>query len=69
MNRAEKMVEFIKTNLAAGNTVMIATYLRAWKLTKKHTNMVKVVGASAYMQNGKRWDCIDYCHVSAIVKK
>jgi hypothetical protein len=65
MNTAERKNSFINEHLAAGRTVYIQTALRTWKLSRKHTAMVKVSGKSIYMQNGKRWDCIDYCKISA----
>jgi hypothetical protein len=65
MNLANRKLAFIQEHLAAGRTVYIQTALRTWKLSKKHADMVKVSGESLYLQNGKRWDCADYCKISA----
>lgn len=65
MNLADRKLAFIKEHLEAGRTVYVQTHLRTWKLSKKHADMVKVSGSSLYMQNGKSWDCIDYCKLSA----
>ena len=64
-NTAQAKSDFIKTHLSAGRQIFIQTALRTWKLSRKHADMIKVSGESIYMQNGKRWDCIDYCKISA----
>lgn len=62
---ADKKLAFIQEHLAAGRNVYIQTCTRITKLSRKHAGMVKVSGNSIYMQAGKRWDCIDYCQISA----
>jgi hypothetical protein len=62
---ANQKLAFILEHLEAGRTVYISTHLRTWKLARKHADMVKVAGSSLYLQNGKRWDCIDYCRLEA----
>lgn len=62
---ANRKLAFITEHLSAGRSVFISTHLRTWKLTKKHSAMVKATASGLYLQNGKRWDCIDFCRIEA----
>lgn len=57
---ARKRIAFIKAQLAAGKTVYLCTHLAAIECTRKHIDMLKATPTGAYVQMGKRWDCIDY---------
>jgi hypothetical protein len=62
---ARRKAKFIADHLAAGRTVYIATSLRITKLSAKHADMIKATKGGLFMQAGKRWDCIDYCQITA----
>ena len=57
---ARKRIAYIKSQLMAGKTVYLCTHLTAIKCTAKHIDMLKATRNGAYVQMGKRWDCIDY---------
>ena len=62
--RARRMVNAIRSHLAAGHTVMLYTHLKATKFSKpEHAEMFKAARDGAYVQRGTCWDCIDYCGV------
>ena len=61
--KARVKVAGIQTHLAAGRTVYICSMTHITKLTAKHANMVKATKSGAWLQRGKRWDCIDYCGI------
>lgn len=60
---ARKRIAYIKQQLAAGRTVYLCTSLTTIKCTAKHADMLKATRTGAYVQMGKRWDCIDYCAI------
>jgi hypothetical protein len=62
-HEARKRVAHIVNNLNAGRTVYLCTPMRAIKLTAKHADMLKATKTGAYVQMGKRWDCIDGCAI------
>ena len=70
---AQETFDKIQAWLASGKTVFVATALRTTKITPKtaakwkangHT-LFKVSGSSLYMAAGNRFDCIDFCHITA----
>ena len=63
-HKARRRVAAIVDHLEAGRTVYISTYIRSIKCTKKHAGMFKAARNGAYIQSGKRWDCIDGCKVT-----
>ena len=63
-HKARRRVAAIVAHLEAGRTVYISTYTRSIKCTKKHTGMFKAARNGAYIQSGKRWDCIDGCKIT-----
>lgn len=62
---ARRKLAFIRSNIEAGRMVQLATYLKAYRLTAKHLDMVKATKAGLYMQSGKSWLCIDGCSIKA----
>lgn len=63
-HKARRRVAAITAHLEAGRTVYISTYTRSIKCTKKHVDMFKAARNGAYIQSGKRWDCIDGCKIT-----
>ena len=61
---ARRRVAAIIAHLEAGRTIYISTYTRSIKCTKAHIGMFKAARNGAYIQNGKRWDCIDGCKIN-----
>jgi hypothetical protein len=63
----------IEEALAAGKTIYIQTALRITKVTAKNVRqfaainrpLFKTDGKSLYISAGNRYDCIDYCKVTA----
>ena len=72
MTAQEKLSKLLSV-LADGKTVYISTALRCTKVTEKDVAkfeeigrpLFKVSGNSLFMSFGKRYDCIDYCKVTA----
>lgn len=62
---ARTRIAWIKARLAEGRTVYVSTHLRHTPYSAKHTDMFKATRTGAYVQHGKRWDCIDWCKISA----
>jgi len=60
----EQRFKKIKAHLASGGSIIISTHLKAWKLSRKHADLLTFNGHSLYLQHGKRNDCIDYCAIS-----
>ena len=64
MTAAEKLTRLVEV-LEAGHTVIISTYLRAVKVTKKHLKteppLFKVFENSLFLRRGKSYGCVDYC--------
>ncbi len=52
-------VKWIKEHLAAGDTVTLTTYTKQAQYTAKHIDMFKATKSGAWVQSGKRWECID----------
>lgn len=61
---ARKRVAAIVSHLEAGHTVYISTYTNSLKCTRKHAGMFKAAKNGAFVQMGKRWDCIDGCKIT-----
>jgi hypothetical protein len=59
------LVAKINAALEAGQIVQLTTYTHATRYTKKHLGMFKATKSGAYVQRGKRWDCINGCKVTA----
>lgn len=64
---ARAKVRWIEEKLAAGATVQLTTYTHATRFTRKHLGMFKATKTGAYVQHGKRWDCIDGCKIDAFI--
>ena len=62
-SQARKRINYIKEQLRAGKTVYLCTPLTMIKCTVKHLDMLKATRTGAYVQMGKRWNCIDYCAI------
>lgn len=62
-HQARQRINYIKDQLRAGKTVYLCTTLTMIKCTAKHLDMLKATKTGAYVQMGKRWDCIDYCAI------
>jgi hypothetical protein len=60
-HKARVKVAWIKGHLEAGHIVDICTATRVTRCKPKHIDMFKATKTGAYMQAGKRWDCIDFC--------
>lgn len=59
---ARRLVSRIQATLNAGGIVMMATYTQARQYDKKsHADMFKATRTGAYVQQGKKWVCIDGC--------
>jgi len=73
MNTAQKKLNWIDDMIADGRTVYVSTQTRTTKITPKTAKrwadngnvLFKVSGESLYMAVGKRFDCADYCKLSA----
>lgn len=71
MTATEKLAR-IEAALAAGSTVYVSTMTRATKITPKNAAkfvaagmpILKVVGASLYMVEGRRYVCADYAAIT-----
>lgn len=61
--KARRKVAAIVSHLEAGHTVMICSYTKVTKCTRKHAGMFKAAKNGAYIQRGKSWDCIDGCKI------
>ena len=59
------LVANINSALEAGKMVQLTTYTHAARYTKKHIGMFKATKSGAYVQQGKRWECINGCKVTA----
>jgi hypothetical protein len=64
-HNARVLVGKINSALENGAIVQLTTYTHATRYTKKHIGMFKACKSGAYVQHGKRWDCIDGCKVTA----
>ena len=61
--KARALVARIRSQLASGGVVVVATYTRATQFDARHVAMFKAERSGAYMQSGKRWLCIDNCAI------
>jgi hypothetical protein len=62
--RARRIVKAIHGTLSKGGTVTITTQTHQWVYDKpKQAENFRATKTGAYMQRGKRWECIDYCAV------
>lgn len=66
-HKARQKIAYITHALEHGGTVVIATNLKATQYGPKHIGMFKATRTGAYVQHGKRWDCIDYCAIRAFM--
>ncbi len=62
---ARVLVGKITAALESGAIVQLTTYTKATRYTAKHATMFKATKTGAFVQHGKRWDCIDYTKVTA----
>lgn len=69
-----ELLAWITDALASGKTIHVATALRHTKITPKTAKQFASAGRpifrasekSLYMSVGRRYDCIDYCQITAI---
>lgn len=60
--KGKRIYNSIVSHIQAGGAVNICTSTRIIQVTAKHAAMLKLgKSGSVYLQNGKRWDCIDFC--------
>jgi hypothetical protein len=72
-NPAAETLAWITDALASGQTVYVSTASRHTKITPKTAAQFAAAGrplfkasdASLYMSVGRRYDCIDYCQITA----
>lgn len=64
--RARRLVRTIQDALSADGSVVIATYTKATQYDRRHVAMFKATPTGAYVQRGKRWDCIDFAGISIV---
>jgi len=62
---AQAKLDWITDKLDKGMTVYLSTAYKHFAFKAKHKAMLKVKGDSLYMQRGNKWDCVDYCRISA----
>jgi hypothetical protein len=67
-HQARRKVAWINSQLEAGNTVQITTYLKSWRYKKKHIGMFKATKSGAYVQQGKQWVSFDGSDLRAFGK-
>jgi hypothetical protein len=58
-HKARRTVAAIVSHLEMGHAVIISTYTRHTKYTKKHIDMFKAAKNGVFVQSGKNWNCID----------
>lgn len=62
LQKGRKLYAWIMGHLEAGRNVYISTQTRVTKLSRKHSEMVKLgKSGSVYLNR----DCIDYCNFTA----
>ena len=74
MKTPAETLAWIQDALASGKTIYVRTALRATKITPKTAAQFESAGRpffrastkSLYMSVGRRYDCIDYCNITAI---
>ena len=72
-NPAAETLAWITDALASGKTIYVSTALRHTKITPKtaaqfaaaNHPLFKASATSLYMAVGRRYDCIDYCQITA----
>ena len=72
-NPAAETLARITDALASGQTIYVSTALRHTKITPKTAQqfadagrpLFKADDKSLYMSVGRRYDCIDYCQITA----
>ena len=73
MKNPAETLSWITDALASGKTIYVATALRVTKVTPKTAAQFAAAGrplfkaddTSLYMSAGRRYDCIDYCQITA----
>ena len=73
MKNPAEILSWITDALASGKTIYVATALRVTKVTPKTAAQFAAAGRpifkasekSLYMSVGRRYDCIDYCQITA----
>jgi hypothetical protein len=73
MKNPAETLAWITDALASGKTIYVSTAWRGTKVTPKTAQQFadagrpffKVSGESLYMSVGRRYDCIDYCQITA----
>jgi len=65
MHKARKRIAWIKAQFANGRDVYISTYLSSTRYRPQHADMFRAGKTGAYVQRGKKWDCIDFCNVTS----
>lgn len=65
IHKARRRVAWIKSQLAAGRTILICTMTKATAYKAKHIDMFKATKTGAYVQSGNKWLCIDFTKIVA----
>jgi hypothetical protein len=62
--QARKRIAAIKSHLASGGVVIVATHLKAAQYDgARFVDSFKATRSGAFVRRGKNWDCIDGCAV------
>lgn len=62
---AQRMYEFIMSQLDAGRIVQATNYLTCIRLSAKHREAIRLLGNHVEVRRGKRWDSIIGCKITA----
>lgn len=65
MQAGEKVYNWIIARLDEGKTVYAASYGHILKIQNKHRDMLRHDGAHCMIQNGKRFESLMFCKISA----
>ena len=62
--RREVFFNIMIDHLSKNGSAVIRTVYKGWKVSKKHSDMLKFKKGSMYLQSGKSWNCIDGCQIT-----
>ena len=65
MSRGATIKAWIDERHSEGMTVFATTALRSIKIAPKHAGLVRVNGDHCEVAQGRRWDSINYCKITA----
>lgn len=58
-----KMISSIQATLAADGVIQIVGYGRVIECDKRHAGMFKATKSGAFIQRGKKWDCLNFSKI------